>query len=59
MLEADGYDPNLPLHSGPTPGPTSLWGFTSSGKARAIAREDPSPTGQCLVGGTATEANPD
>ena len=59
MLEADGHDPSLPLHSGPTPGPTSSWGFTSSGKAGAIAREGPSPTGLCLVGGSATEASQD
>ena len=39
MLEADGNDPNLPLHSGPTPGPTSSWGFTSSGKAGGRSRE--------------------
>ena len=57
MLEADGYDPNLPLHSGPTLGPHVLGWGPKHEVHKGGHRVGPSPTGPCLVGGDAMEAS--
>ena len=39
MLEAEGYDPSLPLHSGPTPAPRELKGGPKLGGSQGRSRE--------------------
>ena len=39
MLEADGNDPNLPLHSGPAPGPHELDGGFQLGAPQRRSQE--------------------
>ena len=57
MLEADGNDPNLPLHSGPTPGPASLGGSPSSVSHRGDRKRGSKPHGSMPRGGDATNAS--
>ena len=52
MLEADGDDPSLPLHSGPTPGPASLGGVPCSVNHRGDRKRGSKPRGSMPRGGT-------
>ena len=51
MLEADGHDPNLPLHSGPTPGPANLGGSPSSVSHGGDRKRGSKPDGSMPRGG--------
>ena len=57
MLEADGYDPNLPLHSGPTLGPHVLeWGLKHE-ESQGRSQRGSKPHGSMPRGGNAMEAS--